>query len=290
MADRAKAVRENEKGDFFVDLTCINCDTCRQLAPKTFADAGDHSYVKHQPSESQDIRAAARALLACPTASIGSEDKQILSSAIGDFPMLLEDEVFYLGFNSRKSYGGNAFLVVHPKGNWMIDSPRFVAHLAKRIEELGGLSRIFLTHQDDIADASKYAEHFGAERIIAEADSHAAPDSEVIVSFDSPQDTEVGQDFEIIPTPGHTEGHMVLLYKNKFLFTGDHLYFSRYKNRLNAHSRHCWYSWEEQIESMRKLIEYDFEWILAGHGDRVKLSIEETKVQLKALVLQMENE
>ena len=37
MASLAKLLPENVPGEFFVDSTCIDCDTCRQLAP---ADPG----------------------------------------------------------------------------------------------------------------------------------------------------------------------------------------------------------------------------------------------------------
>ena len=33
MASLAKLLPENVPGEFFVDSTCIDCDTCRQLAP-----------------------------------------------------------------------------------------------------------------------------------------------------------------------------------------------------------------------------------------------------------------
>src|SRR5689334_12470143 len=33
MADRMRAVPENVEGPLFVDSTCIDCDTCRQIAP-----------------------------------------------------------------------------------------------------------------------------------------------------------------------------------------------------------------------------------------------------------------
>jgi hypothetical protein len=46
MAERSKAAVENASGSFFVDSSCIDCDTCGQLAPATFADSGLHSYVR----------------------------------------------------------------------------------------------------------------------------------------------------------------------------------------------------------------------------------------------------
>ena len=69
-----------------------------------------------------------------------------------------------------------------------------------------------------------------------------------------------------IPVPGHTRGHTVLLYRNKYLFTGDHLAWSPNRQTLIAFRGACWYSWEAQTRSMEKLLGYDFEWVLPGHG------------------------
>ena len=44
MADRAHSLPENAEGPFFVDSTCIDCDTCRQIAPATFGETGQFSY------------------------------------------------------------------------------------------------------------------------------------------------------------------------------------------------------------------------------------------------------
>jgi len=93
MAERARSVAENAAGAFFVDSTCIDCDTCRQLAPATFADAGEHSYVRTQPRDQAETRAALRALVACPTASIGASDKRGAALAVEDFPLELDRDV-----------------------------------------------------------------------------------------------------------------------------------------------------------------------------------------------------
>src|SRR5206468_3434111 len=45
----------------------------------------------------------------------------------------------------------------------------------------GGIAYIFLTHKDDVADAEKYAAHFGAKRMIHRADVEAAKDAEWII-------------------------------------------------------------------------------------------------------------
>ncbi len=73
-----------------------------------------------------------------------------------------------------------------------------------------------------------------------------------------------------IPTPGHTRGHVVYLWRETYLFSGDHLAFSSRRGRLVAFRDACWHSWEEQIRSMEKLLGFDFTWVLPGHGDRVR--------------------
>jgi glyoxylase-like metal-dependent hydrolase (beta-lactamase superfamily II)/ferredoxin len=282
MAERARSVDENAAGAFFVDSTCIDCDTCRQLAPCTFADAGDHSYVRIQPRDEAETRAALRALVACPTASIGTSDKRAVALAAADFPLELDRDVYYCGFNSHKSFGGNSYFVEDGAGNWLIDSPRYVERLASRFEERGGIRYIFLTHRDDVADAEKWAARFGATRIIHRLELKAQPGAErVIDGYDA---IELTPGFLAIPTPGHTRGHTVLLCRDRFLFTGDHLAWDRPELRLSASRDYCWYSWQEQVESLAKLQSYSFEWVLPGHGQRVRLSREEMRCEMASLV------
>ncbi|MFN8555156.1 MAG: MBL fold metallo-hydrolase [Candidatus Obscuribacterales bacterium] len=282
MADINKVVPDNAPGNFFVDSTCINCDTCRQLAPGSFADQGEHSYVFQQPVDSSDVRAATRALLCCPTGSIGTLANNEAKAVMADLPLLIEEDVYYCGFNSPKSYGGNSFFLKHPDGNWLIDSPKYLPHLVKQFKQLGGIKYLFLTHQDDVAEASRYATEFGAERIIHRSEISAQPDAETVI--DGTAAVQFAPEFTIIPVPGHTRGHMVLLYKSKFLFTGDHLAYDAVSSQLVAFRRHCWYSWDEQIVSMTRLAGYQFEWVLAGHGNRGRLPAEQMHEQLLRLI------
>lgn len=282
MADRAKILPDNVAGEFFVDSTCIDCDTCRQLAPSIFADSGDFSYVRAQPATPEERREAFRALLACPTASIGAGSKEEAREALADFPLPLAEGVYYCGFNSPKSFGGSSYFVRRSDGNWLIDSPRYVEHLVRRFEALGGIQHIFLTHRDDVADAAKYARRFGSRRIIHRRELSAQPDAEVVI--DSAEPVALAPDFLVIPTPGHTRGHCALLYRDRVLFTGDHLWWSRERGRLNASRSVCWYSWPRQIASMALLRRYSFEWVLPGHGERVHLPSGEIARQLDDLV------
>jgi glyoxylase-like metal-dependent hydrolase (beta-lactamase superfamily II)/ferredoxin len=285
MANPKKRVAENVAGDFFVDSTCIDCDACRQIAPSVFGEAAETSFVKAQPASSADRRQALRALLACPTGSIGCLGDDDVKAVMTDFPLAIEEPVYYCGFNSPKSYGGNSYFVRHSAGNWLIDSPKFLPRLVQQFEALGGIAHIFLTHRDDVADARRYAERFGSKRYIHRSELSAQPDAEVVLDGNAPHELAPG--FLAIPTPGHTEGHCVLLWEQRFLFTGDHLDFDRDEQRLSASPDYCWYSWQEQTESMRRLIDQRFEWVLPGHGQRVYLPWEEMRRQLQGLVDRM---
>ncbi len=283
MADRNKRLDSNAPGNFYVDATCINCDTCRQLAPLSFEEIGDYSAVNRQPQDEQQTHHAYQALLACPVGSIGTEhnDKPRLQAAMESFPLLLQDGVSYCGFNSEKSFGANSYFVEHPDGNWLIDSPRYIKHLVEAFERRGGIAYIFLTHEDDVADADKYAAHFSAKQIIHREDSQSAPGAEWII--DGEEVIKVNPQFTIIPVPGHTAGSMALLYREQFLFTGDHLWWNPHTRSLEAPTRLIWKKWT-LIDSIRKLTEHRFEWVLAGHGDRVHLSSADMQAHLQALV------
>ena len=61
MARLEDRLPENAAGDWFVDSSCIDCDTCRFVAPSVFArsPARDTSIVTHQPQTPEErLRAA----------------------------------------------------------------------------------------------------------------------------------------------------------------------------------------------------------------------------------------
>ena len=105
MADQKKRLDSNVTGNFYVDATCINCDTCRQLAPASFEEVGSFSAVTSQPTDEEHLHRAYQALLACPVGSIGIEQSEPvqMQEAMASFPLHLEDGVYYCGFNSEKS-------------------------------------------------------------------------------------------------------------------------------------------------------------------------------------------
>jgi glyoxylase-like metal-dependent hydrolase (beta-lactamase superfamily II)/ferredoxin len=268
MAQLNQRRTENVTGDFYVDRTCIDCDTCRWMAPDVFNQAGDQSAVYHQPTNPAERLRAMQALLACPTASIGTVEKpQDVKAVQASFPILVADHVYHCGYHAENSYGAASYLIQRPEGNVLVDSPRFAPPLVKRLEAMGGLRYLYLTHRDDVADHEKFHHHFGCERILHRDD--ISPDTRgVEIPLTGSEPVHLADDLQIIPVPGHTKGHTVLLYGQQFLFTGDHLAWSEQLHQLIAFRQVCWYSWPELVQSMKKLLNYEFEWVLPGHGRR----------------------
>ncbi len=267
MANVALRLPENVPGDFFVDSTCIDCDACRQIAPQTFSEDDEYSVVYQQPRSADETKRALMALVACPTASIGTSKHHDAHIGIDAYPSLIAQNVYFCGFTAESSFGAWSYLIVRPEkdgGNVLIDSPRFATQLVKKIDTMGGVRTMFLTHRDDVADHDRFAKRFGCERVMHADDGATRLGIENIIRGDVPFAIDDG--LLAIPVPGHTRGHTVLLYKNKFFFTGDHLAWSPNRNALIAFRNACWYSWKAQTQSMEKLLNYDFEWVLPGHG------------------------
>jgi glyoxylase-like metal-dependent hydrolase (beta-lactamase superfamily II)/ferredoxin len=275
----------NAAGDWFVDTRCIDCGTCREIAPELFGAVWGGSVVARQPTAVEGD-AAWLAAQACPTNSIGTLSRQHRPGRL--YPREIETGagVFDLGYCSPDSFGASAWLVRRPAGNVMIDSPRFTEALAGPLDAMGGLSHLVLTHRDDVADAGRWAERFGARVWIHEDDRQAAPCATDL--FEGEADTTVSAGLVAIPTPGHTRGSIMALLEDRYLFTGDSLAWSHERADLTAFRDACWWSWRAQADSLTRLAErHRFEWVLPGHGARVHLDAEDTHRRLTALVARM---
>ncbi len=282
---------DNAPGDFFVDSTCIDCDQCRQLAPATFRAAGDHAAVRRQPGTAEERRRALVALVTCPTGSIhggaarGAAAREAAASL--PEPVTPGGEVLFCGYASADSYGASSYLIRRSEGNVLVDSPRFAAPLVRRLEALGGVALMVLTHRDDVADHARFAAHFGCRRVLHRDDVTAAT-REVEVQPGGREPIRLAPDLLMIPTPGHTRGHAVLLHRNAHLFSGDHLAWDPEAGRLAAWRSVCWWSWEEQVRSLARLLDYRFEWLLPGHGHRHHASAAAMRAALAVLVGRLE--
>jgi len=275
---------DSATGDWYIDTACIDCGASRHVAPGLIVARDGKSIFARQPASPEERLAAWRAVLVCPTASVRSETKQPRPQAT-IFPQQITEGVWRCGFNARSSFGAHSYFVERPSGNLLIDSPRFATELVNWFEHAGGVAHILLSHQDDVADAGKYAERFGARVWIHNDDRVAAPFATDLVKGE-PTHT-IAPALVAIPVPGHTRGSVVYLLDDRVLFSGDSLAWSMKKHDLVAFRDGCWYSWRALTASLVKLVDYRFEWLLPGHGWPAHLAAEEMNARLRALVARM---
>lgn len=269
MATVSERVPENVPGQFFVDSTCIDCDLCRQLAPQSFAESRfGRSFVFQQPNDDEQRHRALMALVACPTASIGAMPKADTRRAVEAFPEPISGEVYFCGFASESSFGASSYFIQRPRGNVLVDSPRAARPLMRRLASMGGVKWMFLSHRDDVAEHEAYHREFDCARVLHREDIGRGT-REVEIPVEGSLPVSLDEELTVIPVPGHTPGSAALLYRD-FLFTGDHLWGTDDGLHLSASRSVCWFSWPEQVRSIERLLEFDFQWVLPGHGRRFR--------------------
>ena len=96
------------------------------------------------------------------------------------------------------------------------------------LNDLGGISRQYLNHRHEAAPACDWvAETFAAPLFCHESDAESASAGcNVDETFSARH--RLDDDFEVIPTPGHTSGATAYLWdtgEHRCLFTGDTLFF-----------------------------------------------------------------
>lgn len=280
MARPDLAHSSNAAGPWYVDNRCIRCDASRNWAPGLIeADAMGRSYVARQPEREDEQAAMWRAAATCPTKSIGNLSH--LTEPPGIFPYLLTEGVIALGNNALSSFAAHSFLVERPDGNLMVDSPRYNRTLAESVDSLGGIAHILLSHRDDVADADRWAERYGARVWIGEADRDAAPYATDVTPGDTV--TVISPGVGSIPAPGHTAGHVVYHIDNRLLFTGDTLHWNHRRGEMDVFPKQTFYSWAILADTIDMLAALPVDWVFAGHGMWHNIGDQEWKRQMAAL-------
>lgn len=253
-----------------MDTRCIDCDAARQVAPRLIVrNPGDGvSLFARQPATPEELEMAWRAVEVCPTRSVGHETMRRPKHPA--LPHDLGDGVFRLGHNAESSFGAHAYFVQRTvqgqSVNLMIDSPRWTREVHEPVNALGGLQHILLTHWDDVADAERYAQHFGSKVWIHHDDRGAAPYADRLI--EGGLATEVVPGVVAFPVPGHTKGSVLFHVDGHLLFSGDSLAWDERRERLTAFRDACWYSWTAQADSLARFAASPlrFDRLLCGHG------------------------
>lgn len=274
--------KENAPGEWYVDTNCMDCSAARTVAPGLIVERGGQSVFARQPRTPEELTMAWRARLLCPTGSVRTEHPQAQPKDL--FPEEMTAGIYRLGYNAEHAYGAHSFLIRRAAGNVMVDSPRWAKPVVQQLEEWGGISEVLLSHQDDVGDADRYAKHFKARVAIHEADRDAALYADHILEGAEP--LTLAADLLAIPVPGHTRGSVAYLWDRHCLFTGDSLAWNFPQSDLYAFRTYCW-SWSTQRRSLRRLLDYSFDWVFAGHGGSHHLPAAEMRQRLEALIERM---
>lgn len=280
----------NEPDGWYVDSRCTNCDVARQLAPGLVVEADGRSRVVRQPRDEVELRALHAAAYACHTRSIRHPSLH-LDPTLDPYPAALDGdgdgEVLLCGHNSVHTAGANAYLLRRPALGTalMIDTPRWSASLAGRYEAYGPVTDVLLTHRDHAAHGRRYADHFGARLWIHEGDLDAAPGADRVLRGTEPVEVGPGGSGVIAyPLPGHTEGSVLYVADELYCFSGDSFYWSRTTDDLEVAASVTWYSIEVLAASLERTAgALRFEWLLPGHGDRMRLPAAEMARRLREM-------
>jgi glyoxylase-like metal-dependent hydrolase (beta-lactamase superfamily II) len=132
------------------------------------------------------------------------------------------------GLSFAPSMHIRAFLLRRTQGNLLVYSAGTVADDAREIEERGGISRHYVNHWHEAAfgGGDRVASTFGAPLFCHDIERKSVAETINVSGTFSLRHME-GDDFEVIPIPGHTSGTTAYLWdsgQHRCLFTGDTLY------------------------------------------------------------------
>ena len=171
----------------------------------------------------------------------------------------------------------------------MIDSPRFTEALARPMADTGGIAHVLLTHRDDVADADRYARRFGSRVWIHAADRSARSWASDIIDGDETTETTVA--------PGVRRGAGARAHPRQRDLPG--------RRDVGVHRRLAGVEPRPTTTSRRSEARAGtpgptrparcrpsppatrFEWLLPGHGGRMRRPPDEMATRLVALVDRM---
>lgn len=164
------------------------------------------------------------------------------------------------------SLEARAFLLRRDRGNLLIYSTTGLDADAAAIADLGGISRHYLNHGHEAMFASEGIE---APLFVHESEREAVAETYRVRGTFSRRH-ELDDDFEVIPTPGHTSGATAYLWdsgERRFLFSGDTIYLDQGEwiaAVLESSDRDLY------VESLELIRELDFDvlvpWVATGGG------------------------
>jgi glyoxylase-like metal-dependent hydrolase (beta-lactamase superfamily II) len=148
-----------------------------------------------------------------------------------------------------------AFLLERRHGNLLIYSVSDLASVGLAIEDLGGISRQYLNHRHEAGFASDWV----TAPLFVHENERESVEARAHVRATFSRRHRLDDDFEVIPTPGHTSGATAYLWdtgRHRLLFTGDTVFLKDGEWAtavLDSSDR------EQYIESLELIRELDFD-------------------------------
>jgi glyoxylase-like metal-dependent hydrolase (beta-lactamase superfamily II) len=173
--------------------------------------------------------------------------------------------------------------------------------LIKAIEKIGKRPKAILithAHLDHINGLAKLKEKYPEVEVVSSKEDRAAIEGKKVLlpkgikgfffklamPFMKYKEVKLNKtfrekygEFKVIRTPGHTKGSVSLLFK-KVLFCGDLLINSK---GLCLPGKEFNLSEKQMIESIKKISKIEFNWLLTGHGNPVRIEKEKLNKFLK---------
>ncbi len=176
----------------------------------------------------------------------------------------------------RSGYSSNVFLVRSEK-EFMVDTGmNKVDEIIEEVDDfIPDMDAIILTHRhvDHVGNAKTLSKEFNVPLYAEEKEAQAmnkGDESTLARQFNKdifplkvkPIDFDSYSGFEILHTPGHTNGSICLYHpEEKILFSGDTIFSNGGVGRSDLPTGDI----DDLVESTRKLTEYDVEKIYPGH-------------------------
>jgi Metallo-beta-lactamase superfamily len=122
------------------------------------------------------------------------------------------------------SLEGRAFLLQRERGNVLVYSAGTLEADAPAIEQLGGITRQYLNHRHEAAPICDWVRARFGGSLHCHENERASVAETCTVDETFSEHHLLDDDFEVIPTPGHTSGATAYLWtyaNHRCLFTGD---------------------------------------------------------------------
>jgi glyoxylase-like metal-dependent hydrolase (beta-lactamase superfamily II) len=171
-------------------------------------------------------------------------------------PRVVLNQIFAFPPN-RDTQGGTAYFIARDQGNILIDCPAINETNQGFISSQGGISWLFLTHRTAIGKAGEIQQLFGCNVLMQEQEAYLLPELNVTTFF---RDFSLGEQIQVIWTPGHSPGSSCLYYNNLdaslggVLFTGRHLLPNNQGEPVPLRTAKTFH-WRRQIASVKLLVE-----------------------------------